>query len=152
MHVRCGFMFLLLLASTFAGGRSHAQAPSLRPADPAVLALGRSPGESMSSSGLALPSMPLPFGIAPALLPLGRYGKTWPGSQQTGYALDEDKPVVAHTIGGAVLGAAVGLAILFAPSNCRSSESMCGAGIPLYVGAGAIGGGLIGYLIGSSTR
>ncbi len=50
-----------------------------------------------------------------------------------------------HTVGGAIVGALIGSAILFAPSRCRQVESMCGAAIPLYAGGGAAIGGLLGY-------
>lgn len=52
-------------------------------------------------------------------------------------------------IGGAVAGALIGSILLFAPANCRDTGSMCGLGLPLYAGGGAIIGGLIGYLIGT---
>ena len=58
--------------------------------------------------------------------------------------------VVPYGVGGALIGAAIGVAILFAPRQCRTGDSMCGLAIPLYVGAGAAVGGLIGYLVGKT--
>jgi hypothetical protein len=57
-----------------------------------------------------------------------------------------------YVAGGAVIGAAIGVAVLFAPRDCRTAEAMCGIAIPFYAGAGALGGALIGYVIGASTR
>jgi hypothetical protein len=47
---------------------------------------------------------------------------------------------------GALAGAGVGVIALFAQSDCRRVESMCGLAIPLYVGGGALLGGAIGYI------
>lgn len=51
---------------------------------------------------------------------------------------------------GVGVGVAVGTtAFLIQSGGCwRRAESMCELGIPLYVGGGAVVGGLIGYLIG----
>ena len=154
MHVRHGFvLFLLLLASTGAGGRSHAQTSSLHLPDGTLHAQESPPGESISSSALALPLARLRFGHGLGPAPLARYEEPQPAFQQIRYDLTGDRrPVVRYTVGGAVLGAALGVAILFMPSDCRTPEDMCGLGIPLYGGAGAVAGGLVGYLIGSSKR
>ncbi len=71
------------------------------------------------------------------------------------FQLDEianpaNRSVAVPVIIGAVAGAAIGTAVLFAPGNCRSGESMCGVGIPLYVGGGVLVGGLAGYLFAIS--
>ena len=59
------------------------------------------------------------------------------------------RSATGFTIGGAVAGALIGSTLLFAPANCRTAESMCGLGLPVYAGGGAIIGGLIGYRIGT---
>ena len=56
--------------------------------------------------------------------------------------------VAGYTLTGALAGAAAGMAVLFASEDCRTPESMCGLGIPLYTGSGAAVGGLIGYVVG----
>ena len=69
MHVRHGFvLFLLLLASMSAGGRSHAQTSSLHLTDGTLQAQESPQGKSISSSELALPSALLavsPFLVTP---------------------------------------------------------------------------------------
>lgn len=47
---------------------------------------------------------------------------------------------------GALIGAVAGTGLLFASNNCRTPESMCGLSIPLYVGGGALIGGVAGYV------
>lgn len=59
-----------------------------------------------------------------------------------------------YTLGGAVAGALVGVGALYLTNwdNCTETGSMCGLGIPLYAGAGALGGGLVGYLVGRTRN
>lgn len=58
------------------------------------------------------------------------------------------------TLIGAGAGAAVGAAVFLVQSDgCwREAESMCGLAVPLYVGRGAVAGGLFGHLIGGRAR
>jgi hypothetical protein len=53
---------------------------------------------------------------------------------------------------GAILGAAGGTIILFAPKNCRDTGSMCGLGLPLYAGGGALVGGVLGYIVSTARQ
>ena len=47
---------------------------------------------------------------------------------------------------GALIGAVAGTAVLYATYDCGSTGSMCGLGIPLFGGAGALIGGGAGYV------
>ena len=47
---------------------------------------------------------------------------------------------------GALVGAVVGTVVLVSAYDCRSTGSMCGLGIPLYTGGGALIGGAVGYI------
>lgn len=59
-----------------------------------------------------------------------------------------------YTVGGILGGAVVGAAVFLLQSNgCwRRAESMCELAIPLYVGAGAAAGGVIGNVLGARSR
>jgi hypothetical protein len=57
-----------------------------------------------------------------------------------------------YTAVGAVIGALLGTAALYVTEDCTETGSMCGLGIPLYGGAGAIVGGLVGYVTGRVGR
>lgn len=59
-----------------------------------------------------------------------------------------------YTIGGAFAGALLGVGVLYLTNwdNCTETGSMCGLSIPLYAGAGALGGGLLGYLVGRTRE
>jgi hypothetical protein len=56
--------------------------------------------------------------------------------------------VGGYTAAGAVLGALLGTAALYLTEDCTATGSMCGLGIPVYGGAGALIGGLVGYVTG----
>ncbi len=60
-------------------------------------------------------------------------------------------PRWARILTGAGIGAAIGgTAFLLQSNGCwRKTESMCELAIPLFIGAGATAGGVIGYLLGS---
>jgi hypothetical protein len=58
------------------------------------------------------------------------------------------------TLAGMGIGALAGLAAFAIQGNgCwRQGDSMCELAIPIYVGAGAAAGGLIGYMLGSQSQ
>jgi hypothetical protein len=60
--------------------------------------------------------------------------------------------VGGYTAAGAVLGALLGTAALYMTEDCTETGSMCGLGIPLFGGGGALVGGLVGYVTGRVGR
>lgn len=59
-----------------------------------------------------------------------------------------------YTLTGALAGAVLGSILFFvlADEECRTPESMCGLGLPLYAGAGALAGGATGFILSITTR
>jgi hypothetical protein len=53
-----------------------------------------------------------------------------------------------YTAIGAVLGALAGTAALYMSYDCFETGAMCGIGIPVFTGGGAVVGGLVGFAIG----
>lgn len=53
-----------------------------------------------------------------------------------------------YTAIGAVLGALAGTAALYMSHDCFEVGAMCGIGIPVFAGGGAVVGGLVGFAIG----
>lgn len=53
-----------------------------------------------------------------------------------------------YTAIGAVVGALAGTAALYLSYDCFEVGAMCGVGIPLVAGGGALVGGLVGFAIG----
>lgn len=145
VHFRFSVILLLLLGVPSFG---HAQLSPFHVAGPAIRGTG-----TPSPDSIAPPRPPLFAGEALAEL-AGESARAYAlESQQTSRAPSRrGRSVAAYTIGGAAIGAAVGIAILLAPGNCRTVGSMCGLGIPLYGGAGAVAGGLIGYFLAASSR
>jgi predicted TIM-barrel fold metal-dependent hydrolase len=57
----------------------------------------------------------------------------------------------ATAVGG-VIGALGGASVPLVSRNCRTPESMCGLNVPIYVGGGALVGGITGYVVSRWRR
>lgn len=55
---------------------------------------------------------------------------------------------------GALAGAAAGTVVFLATmgDGCGETGSMCGLGIPVFVGGGAVVGGVVGWIVGAVDR
>jgi hypothetical protein len=135
-------VILLLLLAPAGAIAQESSLPQIRPVASTLLALG--PVAPVLTSTVRAP-----------LTSDARFTSNAPYTQGAAFTPTAPSRVSARTterratvpvIIGAVAGAAIGTAVLFGPADCRTGESMCGVGIPLYVGGGALAGGLIGYL------
>ncbi|HYR09990.1 MAG TPA: hypothetical protein VEQ60_19605 [Longimicrobium sp.] len=72
---------------------------------------------------------------------------------ETLHAADSRRMSVGgYTAAGAVVGALLGTAALYLTYDCTETGSMCGLGIPLFAGGGAVVGGVVGYVAGRLGR
>ena len=105
---------------------------------------------------LLAPALSLPGKDSPTSAPLSALDEaaTSFGSDIAVFSVSEIRRSRAGTysIVGAVLGAAIGTVALFTREGCRTPESMCGLGLPLYAGGGAIAGGAVGYFIARARQ
>lgn len=131
-------------------------ASSLAAASPAF-------GQAAVHTGAAPASVLPPPALAPAASAGLLYGfgeesrKKAPALLHAAVLAPDQRPgpsVAGYTAAGAVAGALAGVAVLYLANgdNCTETGSMCGIGIPLYAGAGALGGGVLGYLIGRARN
>lgn len=120
-------------------------------------------GQAGARTDAAPASVPPPPARAPAASSGLLYGFGHGNGQQAPVLLhaavlrpgERRSPSVAgYTAAGAVAGALAGVAVLYLANgdNCTETGSMCGIGIPLYAGAGALGGGVLGFLIGKARN
>jgi hypothetical protein len=138
-RVAARLLALLLVAASAAPAHAQSSAEP-RPAEAAVPVLAYQwPSPVPTAAPSANPSVSVDDPVLTRL----------PSRVEPLHAVDSRRMSVGgYTAVGAVVGALLGTAALYLGYDCTETGSMCGLGIPLFAGGGALVGGLVGFVTG----